>query len=177
MGKGDIGESLLERCIGYRCQCEYFLLPSFTRSLILLEFIAPRRVVYQTICEQLEAAARITDATECFQEMMDELGEEVYTTGPTTEWFYGEFIFYRFSAGIQPFLLDFMQRRLSTPNRNVDAVSATLPKPLLREWAKAKLISSTWKDALNLAVSVSNLLALSYPSQNRRSVCSLHFLR
>ena len=48
-----------------------------------------------------------------------------------------------------------MQRRLSTPNHNVDAVSARPPTPLLREWAKAKLTNGTWKDALDLAVGVS----------------------
>ena len=47
-----------------------------------------------------------------------------------------------------------MQRRLSTPNRNVDAVSATPPTPLLREWARAKLTNGLWKDVLDLAVSV-----------------------
>ena len=146
MGKGDIDESLLERCPDYCCQCEHFRLPSFTRDLILLEFISPRCVVYRTICERLEATAYILDATECFQEMMGELGEEVYTCEPMTEWFYGEFIFYPFSVGIQPFLPDFIQRCLSTPNRN--------PTSLLREWAKARLTNGTWKDALDLAVSV-----------------------
>ena len=48
-----------------------------------------------------------------------------------------------------------MQRRLSIPNPNVDAVSSTPPTPLLREWAKAKLTNGTWKDVLDLAVSVS----------------------
>ena len=48
-----------------------------------------------------------------------------------------------------------MQRRLSTPDRNVDAVSVTAPTPLLREWAKAKLTNGAWKDALDLAVNVS----------------------
>ena len=48
-----------------------------------------------------------------------------------------------------------MHRRLSTPNHNVDAVSARPTTPLLREWAKAKLTNGTWKDALDLAVSVS----------------------
>ena len=48
-----------------------------------------------------------------------------------------------------------MQRCLSTPNRNIDAVSAMAPTPLLREWAKAKLTNSTWRDALDLSVSVS----------------------
>ena len=61
----------------------------------------------------------------------------------------------RFAIGVQPFLLDFMQRRLSSPNCNVDTVSTTPPTPLLREWAKAKLTIGTWKDALDIAVGVS----------------------
>ena len=87
--------------------------------------------------------------------MVGELGEQVYTSGPTTEWFCSEFIFYPFSPGIPPFLSDFMQRRLSSPDFNVDVVSATLPTPLLRVWAKAKLTNGTWKDVLDLAVGVS----------------------
>ena len=58
-----------------------------------------------------------------------------------------------------------MQRCLSTPNHNVDAVSATPPTPLLREWAKAKLTNGTWKDALDLAVSVS--ISLRYRTLRR----------
>ena len=98
MGKSDIGESLLEGCSGHCCQCEYFLLPSVTRGLIFLEFIAPRCVVYRTICERLEAIDHIPDATECFQKMVGELGEEVHTSEPMTEWFCGEFIFYPFCS-------------------------------------------------------------------------------
>ena len=60
-----------------------------------------------------------------------------------------------FATGIQPFLSDFMQRSLSSPNCNVDAASPTAPIPLLREWAKARLTNGTWKDALDVAVSVS----------------------
>ena len=48
-----------------------------------------------------------------------------------------------------------MQRCLSIPNHNVDAISAMPPTPLLREWAKANLENGTWKDALDLAVNVS----------------------
>ena len=59
-----------------------------------------------------------------------------------------------------------MQRRLSTPNRHADAVSATPPAPLLRKWAKEKLTNGTWKDALDLAVSVS--ISLRY-----RTLCNI----
>ena len=103
MGKGNIGESFLERCPGHCCQCEYFLLSSFACGLILLEFIAPRCLVYRTICERLEAVALITDATECFQEMVSELREEIYTSGPMTEWLYGQFIFYPFFSWYSTF--------------------------------------------------------------------------
>ena len=58
-----------------------------------------------------------------------------------------------------------MQRRLSTPNHNIDAVSATPLTPLLREWAKAKLTNGTWKDALDLAVNVS--ISLHYCTPHR----------
>ena len=71
-------------------------MPSFARGLILLEFIPPRSVVYRTICERLEVTDRILDATECFKEMVGELGEEVYTNGLMTEWFYSQFILYPF---------------------------------------------------------------------------------
>ena len=58
-----------------------------------------------------------------------------------------------------------MQRRLSTPNPNIGAISATPPTPLLREWAKAKLTNGTWKDALDLAVNVS--ISLRYRTLRR----------
>lgn len=57
------------------------------------EFTAPRSVVYRTICECLEANGHTTGATECFQDMMGELGEEVYMNAPMTEWISGKFIF------------------------------------------------------------------------------------
>ena len=61
-----------------------------------------------------------------------------------------------------------MQRRLSSPNCDVDAVSATSPTPLLREWAKVKLTNSTWKDALDNAVSVS--VSLRYRPPHRLDI-------
>ena len=141
----------MERWAGCCCQCEYLLLPSFTRGLILLKFIPPRCIAYCTLCERLEATDCILEAPECFRGM----GGKVYTNGLMTEWFSVSSFSIHFSACIQHFLLDFMQQRLSTPNHNADAVSATPSTPLLREWAKAKLTNGTWKDALDLAISVS----------------------
>ena len=48
------------------------------------------------MCERLEAIDRITDAIECFLEMTNELGGEVYMSGPMTEWTSCEFMFYLF---------------------------------------------------------------------------------
>ena len=39
---------------------------------------------------------RVTDAVECFHEMMSELGGEVYMGRPMTQWVSGEFMFYWF---------------------------------------------------------------------------------
>ena len=39
---------------------------------------------------------RVTDAVECFHEMMSELGGEVYMGRPMTQWVSGEFMFYLF---------------------------------------------------------------------------------
>jgi hypothetical protein len=105
----------------------------------------------------------VTDTTECFHEMMNELGGEVYKSGPMTEWASGEFMFYLFVLPcIQPFWSDFIHRCLSIPRSDVDAPTphATLnspaPTPLLREWAKAKLTHDLWRDALLSVASVSS---------------------
>ena len=48
------------------------------------------------MCERLEATDREADAVECFREMMNKSGGEVYTCEPMTEWVAGEFMFYLF---------------------------------------------------------------------------------
>ena len=60
-----------------------------------LQFTLPRATIYRAICERLETINRVTDTIECFYKMMGELGGEVYTSGPMTEWVSGEFVFYR----------------------------------------------------------------------------------
>ncbi|KAF8435496.1 hypothetical protein L210DRAFT_2531246 [Boletus edulis BED1] len=107
------------------------------------KFVVPRFTIYQAVCERLETIDRIWDAVECFHTMTSELGEEIYVGGSMTEW-----------------VCDFTQRRLSADG---DAISDTncgsgMPTtqatrtPLLRQWAKAKLIHDSWKDALLSAV-------------------------
>ncbi|KAF8554675.1 hypothetical protein OG21DRAFT_1508679 [Imleria badia] len=109
-------------------------------------FTLPRVTTYWAVCERLETMDRVTDAIECFHEMTNELGEEVYISGPLTEW-----------------VADFMQRCLSAPRSDGDiALDATRdgnaptlhasPTPLLQEWAKVNLTHDSWKDVLASAV-------------------------
>ena len=124
------------------------------------------------MCERLEAIDRVTDAIECFHEMMTELGGEAYMSGPMTEWVSGEFMFYLFVSYIQPFWSDFTHRSLSAPETNSNAptphttLNASSLTPLLREWVKVKLTRDLWKDVLLSAVSVS----ISFCSRTRRGI-------
>ena len=61
-----------------------------------LQFTLPRVTIYRVVCERLEAVDPVTDAVECFHEMMSELEGEVYMSGPMTEWVSGEFMLYLF---------------------------------------------------------------------------------
>jgi hypothetical protein len=118
-----------------------------------LQLTLPRVTIYRVICERLEAIARVTDAIECFLAMMSELGGEVYTSDPMTEWVSGNFMFYLLSAiYIECFWSDFTHRRLSALRSDGDS---PIPTPLIREWAKATLARTSWKDALVAVAGVS----------------------
>ncbi|KAF8141891.1 hypothetical protein EV363DRAFT_1309254 [Boletus edulis] len=124
-------------------------------------FVVPSFTTYVALCERLETIDRITDAVECFYDMTNELGGDIYMSEPMTEWVCGEFMFTCLTAVTRAATLSpFTQRRLSahgnaSSNTNRDAnmstIHTTLP-PLLREWAKAKLTRGSWKDALVSAV-------------------------
>ena len=101
VGKSNIGEWRVEGCIGCRFQCEYpLLLWHSSRDLHCngLQFTLPRVTIYRDICERLEAIDRVTDAIECFLEIMSELGGEVYMSGPMTEWVSGQCVFCLFRS-------------------------------------------------------------------------------
>ena len=141
------------------------------------QFTLARVTLYRVICERLEAIDRLTDAIECFHEMMSELGEEVYMSGPMTMWVSGEFMFYLFVCyKFKFFSSDFTQRCLSAPGVHATPDSPT-PTPLLREWGKATLRSREWKDALVVAasVSISFFAAVAGPGLTLLA-CSSHFL-
>ena len=105
------------------------------------------------------------NAGKLFLELVNTYEVEVYTSGTIIEWILGELTFCLFVAAHQPFVSDFTQRYLSTPesdNHNlltttlgtIAAAPRTDPAPLLRDWAKATLVSHSWRDALVSAVNV-----------------------
>ena len=106
------------------------------------------------------------DAGKSFLELVNTFEEGVYMHGDVVEWISGEPTFYLFATAHQPFVSDFTQRCLSTPeidDRNLltttlginVAAPRTDSTPLLKEWAKATLASRSWRDALVTAVNVS----------------------
>ena len=74
---------------------------------MVLQFTLPKVTVYRVICERLEAIYRVTDAIECFLEMMSELGGEVDMNGPMIEWLSGKFVFCLFGCIYSTFLVRF----------------------------------------------------------------------
>jgi hypothetical protein len=88
--------------------------------------------------------------------------------------------------GVPNFSPDFTHRYLSAPESDGDAAlnsAPTLlatfdswtPTPLLREWAKATLVSGEWKDVLVVTASVSIPFFSGTPHElDTLMVCSLH---
>ena len=60
---------------------------------LVLEFIASRFVIYQAVCEHLEAIGHIMDATKCFLQMTGELGEQMNSHRDLREWALGEWLY------------------------------------------------------------------------------------
>ena len=57
---------------------------------VRFEYTVPRFMVYRAICELLETVDRVLDASECFLQMVDELGLETTLKGEQVEWAAGE---------------------------------------------------------------------------------------
>ena len=106
--------------------------------------------------EALYLAGCRMDAGESFLELVDTYEEKVYTNGIVIEWISGELAFYLFATAHQPFVSDFTQHNLSTPESDDHNLLTPLtdPTPILREWAKATLASRSWRDALVTAANV-----------------------
>ena len=110
------------------------------------------------------AAGRIKEAVEALLNISNTVDEDVYMTGPMLAWVSGESCYPVPALCIRHFATDFLQRYLSTPESRADAtLHSTSPTPLLREWAKSKLTSGSWRDALLAARNVS-ISFFEYPS-------------
>jgi hypothetical protein len=75
---------------------------------------------------------------------------------PIVTWVSGKLYYSVPPLYIQHFATDFLERCLSTPESSVDTTHhSPFPTPLLREWAKSKLIGGSWRDALVATLNVS----------------------
>ena len=96
--------------------------------------------IRQRFCEALYAAGRIKEASKSLLNIVNIFDKGVYMTGPIVTWVSGESCYLVPALYIRHFASDFLQRCLSTPESNVDAIlHSKSPTPLLREWAKSKL--------------------------------------
>jgi hypothetical protein len=131
-------------------------------------------MIQKQLCEALYAAGRRKEAGESLLRMVSTVDEEVCVSGPIAAWKSGELCSTCSSAIHLKFHAEFAQRCLFTGARERSGDPASeghddvlfhplSPTPLLKEWAKLKLASGSWKDALNSAASVS-ILSLCYPS-------------
>ena len=105
-------------------------------------------MVRQRLCEAMYAAGRIKEAAESLLNIINIVDEDI--------WVSGKLCYPVALLCIEYFGTDFLQRCLSTPETGVDTTLHSLsPTPLLREWAKLKLIGGSWREALAAAVNVS----------------------
>ena len=61
-----------------------------TASSVSISVAVPRFTIYRIICEYLETIDRITDASECFRQMVDEMVEQANAPDELVQWALGE---------------------------------------------------------------------------------------
>ena len=114
--------------------------------------------IRQHFCEVLYAAGRIKEAGES---LLDIANKDVYMTGPTVTWVSGKSCYLVPPLYTQQFATDFLNRYLSTSESTRDTtLHSPSPTPILREWAKSKLTSGSWGDALVSALNVGTTFVL-----------------
>ncbi|KAN0098075.1 hypothetical protein V8E55_002521 [Tylopilus felleus] len=79
------------------------------------------------------------DARGSLLDLVNTFEEKVYMRGTITKW-----------------VSDFTQRCLSSPKNDSEGASNVTGTPLLREWAKATLMSRGRKDALDASIAIAN---------------------
>ena len=135
----------------------------------------PRLTIYRVICERLAAIDRITDASECFRRMVDELAEQTNAHDERAEWILGErsCTLYGRSRLYDPCVLDFKRRCLlkleglgdaaMSAEQHDDAISQysaalsldpATPQHFFIKRSKAYIAMGWWEAALNDANTV-----------------------
>ena len=109
-------------------------------------------------CDYMGSAGRIKEAGESLLDIVNTVDRDAYMTGPVITWVSGKSCYPVVALCIRSFATDFLQQYLSTPESSADtAFRSPSPTPLLTEWAKSKLTSGSWRDALVASLNVSIL--------------------
>ncbi|KAF8549281.1 TPR-like protein [Imleria badia] len=131
-------------------------------------FVVPRLTIYRIIYQRLETINRITDASECFGQMVDELVEKENTHDEQIGWVLGK--------------LESLGDAAIVAKRHDEAIShyaaalslhPAAPQGLFIKRRKAYIAGGLWKDALNDANKVIMLDPLS-PWGYERKHAALH---
>ena len=156
-----------------------------------LEFVVPRFTIYQIIFEYLQTIGRITDASECVHQMVDELLGQANARDEQLQWALGEwscipcggmFNLKRHCSG----KLEGLGDTAMSAERHDDAISQysvalslnpAVPQGLFIKRSKAYVARGLWQDALNDANKVCPfvsrrlvLVDISSPGDRARSI-------
>jgi hypothetical protein len=80
--------------------------------------MVPKSAIYWAICEWLETRHKIKDATECFNQMMRELGGEKNPHAELEEWIRGERVAHAVYIGIAVYVTTSRQTSSNVSPRN-----------------------------------------------------------
>ena len=149
---------------------------AFGPDILGLKFVVPRFTIYQIISECLRTTGRITDASECVRQMVDELVGQANVPDEQVQWILGEW-----SRTLCGYMLN-VKRRCSGKLEGLGdaAMSAELydvaisqysvalslnpaaPQGLFVKRSKAYTAGGLWEDALNDADKVCSLSRAGY---------------
>jgi len=168
---------------------------------VALKFTVPRFTIYRALCDHLETLNQIMDATDCFHQMMSELGGGTNLRVEQAEWILGERsrIPCRYCCLCDHLLSDFKQRfsekleclgddamDAQQLDEAISEYSVALsldpaaPQGLFIRRSKAYLASGLWEDALDDADEVCSFVSCGFTPvdaimiRRSRSIHPLH---
>ena len=142
-------------------------------GLTLLEFVVPRFTIYRIIYEYLEKIGRITDASECFHQMVDELVGQANAHDEQVHWVLGEWpcmpygCMLNFKGRYSGKLEGLGDTAMSAERYDVAvseysvalSLNPATPQCLFIKRSKAYIARGLWQDALNDADKVHSFVA------------------